>query len=536
MDTAKTVTRSSWQFLSGTMVSRVTGMLREILMAFYFGTDPAIAAFLVAFRLSNFLRRLLGEGALTIGFIPHFEILQRESPEKAAHFFRDLVYSISLVIMAITGLVVGVFAIFWRWGDLTPDNSEILQLTAIMMPGVLFICLAGLFSALLQCGRMYFLPGVSPVAFNCIWIAAVCLLRNETASTAALGLAIAVSIAFFMQWMMVVPSTVRWLQPAMPGRDWFKPKLFSAELKVLASALSLGVLGVCAIQINSAVDTLFSRYASLEGPAYLTYAIRIQQFPLAVFAIAISAAALPPMARAIAAADFAKYRELLQFALLRTFHLVFPCTIGLIIMAIAIINFAFGRGHFSEEAIVQTAACLIGYSLGLVPAAFVILIAAAFYSRKDYWTPTKASLWAVATNCFLNAYFIFALGWGAQSVAIATSAAALVNMLLLSRSLSQQVGEVFSHRLLASVELTMICSLSAGACGLAIGYLFFQDPTLQLFVTGSVTHALTRDFTQQLLQLTVEGLTFAITLLAMAWGLNHQEILQFIGVNRWKHS
>lgn len=530
MDTAKSVTRSSLQFLSGTMVSRVTGMVREMLMAFCFGTDPAIAAFLVAFRLSNLLRRVFGEGSLTIGFIPHFAALQRESPVRAAGFFRDLVCSMSALIVCLTGCIVAILWAVYHWGGLSPANNEVVLLTAVMMPGLLFICLAALFSALLQCERIYFLPGISPVAFNVIWIAATWLLRDQLPTTAALGLSLAVTLAFLMQWLMVVPTTLRVLAQSLSWRDWLQTRFFSPDLKALVGALSLGIIGVCAMQINSAVDALFSRYASLEGPAYLTYAIRIQQFPLAVFAIAIAAASLPPLSRAIASADFDKYRGLLRFALLRTFSLVFPCTIGLIILGGPAINLAFGRGQFSQESVIHTTTCLFGYSLGLVPAAFVILIAAAFYSRKDYWTPTYASLWAVLTNVVLNAFFIFGLGWGAQSVAIATSIAAFVNVWILSHCLSQQVGPIFSRELLMPFAKTIACSFCAGIVALSVGLIFFQDPTLNLILYGVVTTPFPRDFQQQLLHFIAGSAAFGLTLLAMAWGMGHGELLQLIGM------
>jgi putative peptidoglycan lipid II flippase len=530
IDTAKSMTRSSLQFLSGTMVSRVTGMLREIVMAFCFGTDPAIAAFLVAFRLSNLLRRVFGEGALTIGFIPHFSTLQRESPARATRFFRDLVLAMSVLLIGLIGVSLALLWPLYTWGNLSSGSQEIVILTAIMMPGLLFICLSALFSAFLQCEGVFFLVGASPVAFNAIWIAATWALRHQAPDTAALGLSLAVTLAFLMQWLVLIPRTLRLVSASLPWREWFTGNFFSADFKALVGALSLGIVGVCAIQINSAVDALFSRYASLEGPAYLTYAIRIQQFPLAIFAIAIASAALPPLSRAISSADFAKYCELLRFSLSRTFSLVFPCTVGLLVLGGPAINLAFGRGHFLPESVVHTTTCLFGYSIGLVPAAFVILMAAAFYSRKDYRTPTYASVGSVVANIALNAWFLFGLGWGTPSVAIATSLAAMLNALLLSRQLSQQVGQIFTLNLLRPLAKTVVCSVIAGILALCVGCLFFQDPTWELWLTGSATTPFPRDFYQQVSHFAVGSATFGISLLLMAWGMNHQDMLQLIGL------
>lgn len=512
-------------------MSRMSGMLREMSMAFCFGTEPAIAAFLVAFRFASLLRRILGEGALTIGFIPHFSALQRESSGRAAGFFRDLVYSVSSLIVFLVGLCVAVLWALYRWGGFSPDNQQILLLTAVMMPSLLFICLAALMSSLLQCERVYFLPGVSPVAANIVWIGAIWILRNEAPVGAAFGLSLAVSLAFLTQWLMMVPGTVKWLKSSLTWRDWIKPRLFSPDVRALAGALSLGIIGVCAVQINSGVDAVFSRYVSLEGPAYLTYAIRIQQFPLAVFAIAIASAALPPLSRAIAAADLDRYRELLRFSLSRTFTLVFPCTIGLLVLGGPIINLVFGRGHFTQESVVHTTTCLYGYSLGLVPSAFVILVAAAFYARKDYKIPTYACLWTVLINVALNAWFIFGLGWGSQSVAIATSLAACVNVCLLSQRLAQQIGVIFSTALLRSFAKTMLCSICAGAVTLSVGTALFQDPTWELLQHGTSALLFPRDIQQQLIHCFAGLIVFGCAFLAMAWGVNHQDLKELVKYN-----
>lgn len=514
------------------MVSRLTGLLREMLMAFCFGTNPAIAAFLVAFRLSNLLRRVFGEGALTIGFIPHFTSLQNQSPQRAAFFFRDLVYSMSIVIFGLIVLVVSGLLAALTWGDLSPDNYQIVYLTAVMMPGLLFICLAAIFTALLQCEHVFFLSGISPVAFNLIWIGAIWLLRDQAPANAALGLAFATTLAFFMQWIIVAPRTLRLLKHSLNWRTWFTPRFFSSELKALVGVVGLGIIGVAAMQINSAVDALFSRYATLEGPAYLTYAIRIQQVPLAVFAIAIAAAVLPPLSRAMAGNDYAKYRELLRFALARTFSLVFPCTVALMVLGGPAVNLVFGRGNFLQESIVHTTTCLYAYSLGLVPAAFVILTAAAFYSRKNYWSPTYACLWAVGTNMLLNTWFIFGLGWGAESVALATSAAAFANAAILIRKLSQHVGTILNANLLIPLAKTIVCSLFAGVVALCLDISLFQDPTLDLWLYGTSGTQFSREFQQQLMHLAVGGLSYGIALFGMAWILKHEDVMQLIELTK----
>lgn len=530
MDNAKTLTRSSLHFLSGTMLSRISGMGRDMLTAFCFGTDPAIAAFLVAFRLSNLLRRIFGEGALTVGFIPHFEALQAESPKRAAGFFRDLIVSMSLVLIGvIVAIEIGLLSTL-NWGGFSDDNGQILSLTALMMPGLLFICLSAVFSALLQCEHSFFLSGVSPVAFNVIWMGAVWLLRDEPPVAAAKGLAISITLAFFMQWIVLLPKSMAILRRSMALGQWLHVKLFSPELRMLATSLSLGVIGVGAIQVNSAIDALFARHASLEGPAYLTYAIRLQQLPMALFAIAISSAALPALSRAMAAGDRSRFLELLRFALLRTFCLVFPCTLAIFSMGGAAVNLIFGRGHFQGESVVHTTTCLFGYALGLVPASFVVLLASALYSRKDYRTPTVAAGVSMAVNIVLNALLVFGLQWGAQSVAVATSIAAFCNAWMLSRALGRKVGQILPVGALQSYIKPMSCSAVACVVSLAIGDSFFADPTLPLLLHGAKIPAFPTEWRQQLLHFVALCGSFGVVLLASAWWSRTDQLLGLIGL------
>lgn len=513
------------------MLSRITGMGRDMLMAYCFGTEPAIAAFFVAFRLSNLFRRIFGEGALTVSFIPHFEELHRQAPARAACFFRDLVMSLFLVLFLIIGLSeVGLLSLA-KWGNLDVDNQQIVVLIAVMMPGLLFICLSALFASLLQCERIFFLPGVSPIAFNCIWMGATWALRNEPPATAVMGLATAVTVAFVVQWLVLVPRTAIILQRSLPLREWLRAQVFSPDLRILATSLSLGVIGVCAMQINSAVDALFARYSSLEGPAYLNFAIRLQQLPLALFAIAISSAALPALSRAMAKRDLSQFRELLQFALARTFMLVCPCTLGIIALGGAAINLIFGRGQFQNESVVHTTTCLFGYGLGLLPASLVVLFASAFYSRKEYWTPTLASLIAIATNVLLNSLLIFGLGWGAESVAIATSLAAFVNFWWLSRCLSGELGSLFTSGLLTLCGKVLFCSIVACAVSLGVGALWLQDPTLYILGLTGTEVLFPRALSQQIWNFVILSGSFGCSFLLVAFWSNTKE---FLGLIRWR--
>ena len=161
------------------------------------------------------------------------------------------------------------------------------------------------------------------------------------------------------------------------------------------------------MQINSALDAVFARYASLEGPAYLWYAIRIEQLPLALFGIAFSTALLPSLSRALKAGNTPQYLSLLQFCFRKCYSLIFPCCLGVFVLGGVGVNLLFGRGGFTGESTHQTILCLWGYGIGLVPAAFVLLMAPAFYATREYKIPMKGAVISVGINLALSTLFVF---------------------------------------------------------------------------------------------------------------------------------
>ena len=320
-DSTSSIIQSAKRFFSGTMLSRVAGMLRDMAMAFAFGTQESVAAFLVAFRFSHLLRRLLGEGALQSALIPQFEKLRQQDPQRAAAFFRDLTICLSALLSVI---VVVTMAVLWGvllWANLRPGNAEIVQLTLLMMPSLIFICLFGINASLLQCEKSFFTPSVAPVAFNLLWIVGTFCLWNLASESAMRWLTLFVNLACMAQWALTLPQISKSLKQ-FSGTSIMPLKMFSKDVLALLGPLSLGVIGVGSSQINNALDAVFARYADSEGPAYLWYAIRIQQLPLALFGIAISGAMLPPLSRAIKRGNLFQFQEFMDFALRRSIALM----------------------------------------------------------------------------------------------------------------------------------------------------------------------------------------------------------------------
>lgn len=431
-DSWLTIVHSAKRFFSGTMISRISGMLRDITMAYAFGATPLVATFLLAFRLSNLFRRVFGEGAMQSAFTPLFEKIRVEDSLKAAYFFRDLAFTVSLFLL---GLIFFFASALLLLPALTSAFSsttvDLFSLTALMLPSLLFICLYGLHASLLQCQKNYFIPAVAPAAFNLVWIAAVfCLDAYFSERTAIYLLAVAIVFAAFTQWAITLPASLVNLKSL--GVDSLTKNLSfrSDELKGLITPLLLGIGGVAATQINSALDGLFGWWADPSGPAYLWFAIRLQQLPLSLWAIALSGALLPPLCRAAKEKNNSFFYTFFSNAVRTTILSMSLATTWLFVAGYSCVALLFGHGDFSVYDSIQTTYCCWGYSLGLVPMGLVLIVSAAFYSQHQFRIPMLCSCFSVAGSISLNSLFVFN-GFGAAAIAVATSLSALINLLCL---------------------------------------------------------------------------------------------------------
>lgn len=512
-DSTHTIIKTAKRFLSGTMLSRVSGMARDMAMAFAFGTQDAVAAFLVAFRFAHLLRRLFGEGAMQSAFIPQFESLRSSHPQRATRFFCDLlgVLSVGLTLLIIFVMVLIGALLFTV--DFSEGNREILFLTLLLMPSLLFICLFGLNASLLQCEKSYFTPGVAPVAFNVVWIIGALMLWKVPVYQAMPWLAGWVILACFCQWMITVPRIWAILKSHGVASSWYRISFASSDVKGLAKPLLLGILGVAATQVNSAFDAIFARYADGEGPALLWYALRVQQLPLALFGVAIAGALLPPLTRALKANDIANYHHFLEFTLRRSMALMLPITAAFFVMGDSCINLLYGRGDFTDLSTVGTTQCLWGYCAGLVPMTLVLILAPAFYAKGNQRTPAIASVVAMSANIGLNAFMITVLGLGAASVAFATSISACINVILLRKVLTQTI---LSQAFLMSVGRVLLATLIASSAVVALDVFFLQGSTAWQIIQGDVP-VYPHGLTSQLARLSMQAACFLLVMWGVAW-------------------
>ncbi len=493
-DTSFSILRSAKQFFAGTALSRLSGLFRDIAMAFCFGAAPEVAAFMVAYRLANLLRRLFGEGNLQAGFIPHFETLRGHSHKAAFSFYRDSVYSLAALLGSIVLLIEVIFWFCLEFMD--PAWREIAELAMWMVPGLFFICLSALNATFLQCQKKYFAPAASPVLFNFIWILTAMIVCQFAIVKAIRFLSIGITFGFAVQWA----ATALQAGKEMQKQNALDPlQLFSGEWKKMASAAALGIVGVGAMQINSALDAVFARIADLSGPTYLWYAIRLEQLPLALFGLALAGALLPPLARCCREGNVERYKTLLSSSLKQSANFMAPCTFGLFIVGASGLNLLYGRGQFSSDDVRQTLYCLWGYGLGLIPASFVLLLAAGNFAKKSYFSPTLASLVSVGINILLNILLVFVFHLGPISIALATSASAWMNFIFLFQK--EHIEPGFAIYL---IKLGIACVF---ASLLTIYWSsFWGDASLQICFGKEV--AMSRGFLQQIIQFFGTGLLF----------------------------
>lgn len=526
LDSNRSIFRSAARFFSGTMLSRITGMLRDICMAYAFGTQSAIAALLIAFRFAHLLRRLLGEGAMQTALIPYFEELRKDSPARAGHFFCDLTVTLTYLLLGMIFLIMANLGILLKWGGLNHGNEEIAWLTLLMMPSLLFICLFGINASLMQCEKSFFASSVAPVTFNLFWIIGILFSSQFPLPQAMATLSLFVVGACFAQWAATLPKTYSILKNFELNGLWKNGKRWSKDVLQLGKPLALGIIGVGASQINNALDAVFARWADDEGPAILWYAIRLQQLPLALFGIAIANALLPPLARAGKTHDHLQFKRFLDFATRKTLALMFPITILFFLLGDACIKLIYGHGDFTSLSVVNTTLSLWGYAIGLIPMSLVLILAPAFYSKGNYHTPSQAAVGVMILNGLLNTFMIAVLELGTTSVAIATSVSAWVNLFWLGWALRKEISWMNRDFAIQTSKIALATGLAAGATFL-LNYLIGGN-----FTAWEILQQKTPDynlsFIDQAMSLSLNGAAFLIVLIVSAIVLKAKDFTQLL--------
>ncbi len=419
-----------------TLLSRITGLMRESLKAVAFGAGLQMDAFEAAFRLPNILRRLFAEGAFSQAFVPILAEYKRARGDAAT---RDLVGRVGtlLAVLLIALSVVGIFAAPWLVYALaggfarTPGKVELTaELIRIMFPYILFISLVSLAGGVLNVHRHFAIPAFTPVLFNVAIIGAAIFVAPHIDPPIV---ALAWGVAFGGVAQLALQIRPLWKLGMLPR---FRFDWGDEGVRRVLPAMGPAVLGVSAAQISTLINTQFAAYLGDGRISWITYADRLMEFPSALLGVALGTVLLPSLAKHHHDANDAQYRELLDWGLRLTFLLALPAALALAVLAMPLIATLYQYGRFTVNDVWQTRAALLGYSVGLLGLIAVKILAPGFYARQNMKTPVKIAFLTVLVTQLLALVLMFQIGHA--GLTLATSVGACFNATLLYWAMRRQ--------------------------------------------------------------------------------------------------
>ncbi len=474
------VLQSASTITLATAISRILGYLRDQRITLLLGTSVAADSFILAFRIPNLLRRLIGEGALSAAFIPVFTGYLAKKPKREIWDFADGAFWTLLLILAPLAALGAIFSrqfihLFTLFGANRVDWGFAVYLNRIIFPYVFFIGLAALAMGILNSLRVFGLPASTPIVFN------LTLILFSTAAiyrpvmnwapagyrNPAVALAVGVLIGGALQFFMQVPALVR-----RGMRFHFRPSLSDEGVRTVGRLMLPAFLGAGLYQINFFMNTIFAMSPKMPAGSItsLYVADRVVELVLGSFAIAISTALLPTLSQQAHEGRYPDMTATFGFALRVVSFVTLPAAAGLILLREPIVRVLFQHGRFEASSTALTLRPLMFYSLGLPAFAAVKLLVPVFYSLQDTVTPVRVAAVALGINIAGNLIFLHWL-WRSLSnggPALATSIAAYVNIGALFVIFRRRFGRVGGWSLLASFLRTVACvaAMSAACIGM----------------------------------------------------------------------
>ena len=450
------LTRSAGLISIATLTSRILGVVRETVLAYYFGASASMQmdAYNVAFRVPNLLRDLFAEGAMTAAFVPAFTRTLAERGREHAWRLGNLVIN---ALLLITGAVVILSMLFAE-----PITSAIVaaefasvpgklelttMLTRVMLPFLTTVAVAVAMMGMLNSLHSFFIPSLSPAMFNVATIGcAIGLVPLLTYYGYQPILAIAIGTLLgglgqiAVQWPTLRREGFRY-QAIVNFRD--------PELRQVLRMMVPGTLGVAAVNINLLVNTWLATNEPEGAVSWLGYAFRLMYLPIGLFGVSIATAALPEISRHAVADDIGSIRNTVSGALRMMLMLNVPAMAGLMVLADPIVALLYQRGMFDARDTAATAVALICYAPGLLGYSIVKIASPTFYSLKDSRTPVIVSITSVAMNLVLN--LVLVRYYGFRGLALGTAIAALFNAAVLLWLLRGRLGGLDGRRLFVAV-------------------------------------------------------------------------------------
>ena len=441
-----------------TTISRVFGLLRDAVIAAYFGAGTGTDAFFVAFKIPNYLRRVFGEGAFSQAFVPVLNDIRSKQGEEEAHrLVNHVAGSLGMILFAVT--VVGVIAapvLIMVFAPGFIGNHEKFDLSVdllrVTFPYIFFISLTALAGGVLNTYGRFGVPAFTPVLLNVAMILTIVFLSPHFKEP-IIALAWGVLIAGVLQLLFQLPFLARLKMLPRPRPDWHYP-----GVKRIISLMIPALFAVSISQINLIVDLLLASFLQEGSITWLYNSDRIMEFPLGVFGVALATVILPELSRRHAEGASHDFSRVLDWAVRWAVLITLPATLGMVLLAGPMLTTIFQYGAYTPRHVTMTSLSLITYSLGLSGHVLIKIFASGHFSRLDTKTPVKAGVAAIISNIILC--LVFVVPFKHAGLALATSLAAYVNsgllfyFLLRGRSYHVQPGwGIFLLRIVSACVL-----------------------------------------------------------------------------------
>ena len=471
---SRRLARSTAVFSLATAISRVLGLVREMVSAYFFGVSGLINAFTVAIQIPNLVRALVADAALSGAFVPVFsELLEKGERTRAWRVASTLFWLTLLILGGVTAVFILLAPLLMRpFGDPGGDYDLAVGLSRVLFPIVVLLGLSGIVVGILNTYNHFALPALAPVAWNAVIIVGLLLgiPQIDDESGQLYLYAGVVVLGTLVQLLLPIP----WLR-RLDGRltmviDWRDPAVKRVLVLMLPVTLTIGL-----VNVNFLVDTLFaSRLLDPElAPAAIDKAFRLYMLPQGIFAVAVTTVLFPTLARLAARNDMPGLRRALDGGLRQIAFLLVPAGLLSIVLAEPIVRLVYQRGEFTSEDTVIVSQCLQAFSIGLVFNGWLLILNRSFYAVQTNWVPTGIALGAVALNAALDTVF-YRLGiWG---IPLATSTVNVVAAAVLLVMMRRRIGLEHVGRTLGVVVRVGLAG--AASAGLAFATWYGLDDVL----------------------------------------------------------
>jgi putative peptidoglycan lipid II flippase len=415
-----------------TLMSKVTGLVRDALMAGLFGASAMTDAFNVAFRIPNLLRRLFAEGAFSQAFVPQLAATRVRDGDEATFELIDAVATLLAWALLLTCLVgvIGAPVLVWMIGAGLEKFDDAVVMTRIVFPYIACMSLVALSAGILNTWKRFVAPAATPVLLNLSWIAAAVWLApwfKQQGIEPIYAIAVGVMAGGVLQLVIQWPVLARVARLPRIGMSWAALKRAwhhpgaGRVLKNMAPAL----LGVSVAQVSLLINTQIATFVGVGAVSWLFYADRLMEFPVGLLGVALGVVLLPQLSAAQAAQDDHRFAGLIDWGLRLVMVLALPCAVALLVFPQALVATLFHYYKFTANDVQQTVVALMGYGVGLMGLVSIKILAPGFYARQDIRTPVKIAIVVLIATQLMNLVLVPWLGHA--GLALSIGLASLVN-------------------------------------------------------------------------------------------------------------